>query len=153
MGYAIGIAVQGDSADVARLGLSISPSKTARDLLVSYLQVAPREERAHCIDKRGWHGDLFVTASEYIGCSTVRVVFQNTNFIEPAQSVAGPMEEWRDSIGQLSSGNSRLIFASSTAFAPTLAKLVIEVLDMRVIIISLKFSNLKVMGGCHDKTS
>jgi len=36
------------------------------------------------------------------------------------------MDEWRDTIGQLSSGNSRLMFAISTAFAPTLAKLVGE---------------------------
>ena len=122
--------LQGDSADVrrelARLGLSISPSKMARDLLASYLQVVPIEARARCVDKLGWHGDIFVTASESIGCSTERVVFQNKNFIEPAQSVAGTMEEWGDTIGQLSSGNSRLIFAISTAFAPTLAKLVGE---------------------------
>lgn len=122
--------LQGDSADVrrelARLGLNISPSKTARDLLASYLQVVPIEARARCVDKLGWHGDVFVTATESIGHSSDRVVFQNTNFIEPAQSVAGSMEEWRDTIGQLSSGNSRLMFAISTAFAPTLAKLVGE---------------------------
>jgi len=69
-------------------GLSISPSKTVRDLLASYLQVAPIEARARCVDKLGWQGDVFVTASESIGRSTERVVFQNTNFIEPAQSVA-----------------------------------------------------------------
>ena len=45
--------LQGDSADVrrelVRLGLSISPSKTARDLLASYLQVVPVESRARCV--------------------------------------------------------------------------------------------------------
>jgi len=122
--------LQGESTDarreLARLGLSISPSKAARDLLTSYLQVFPVEDRARCVDKLGWQGDIFVTASESIGRSSERVVFQNTNAIEPAQSVSGSVEEWRKTIGQLSSGNSRLIFAISTAFAPVLAKLVGE---------------------------
>ena len=120
----------GDSSDIrrelARLGLSISPSKTARDLLASYLQVFPIEKRARCVERLGWHGDVFVTASESIGMSSEQVVFQNSNAIEPALSASGTVEEWRDSIGSLASGNSRLIFAISTAFAPTLANIVGE---------------------------
>ena len=54
------------------------------------------------------------------------MVFQNTNAIEPALSTKGSVEEWRDSIGRLVSGNSRLVFVISTALAPTLAKLVGE---------------------------
>ena len=42
--------LQGDASDVrrelARLGLAISPNRTARDLLTSYLQVFPIEARA-----------------------------------------------------------------------------------------------------------
>jgi uncharacterized protein (DUF927 family) len=41
-------------------------------------------------------------------------------------SSSGTAEQWRESIGQLASGNSRLIFAIATAFAPSLAKLVGE---------------------------
>ncbi|KTD57886.1 DUF927 domain-containing protein [Legionella shakespearei] len=119
--------LQGDSSDIrrelARLGLTISPSKTARDLLVSYLQVFPVEVRARCVDRLGWHGDIFVTTSESIGQSSEIIVLQNTNAIEPALSTSGTVEQWRDSIGRLASGNSRLIFAISTAFAPTLANI------------------------------
>ncbi len=47
--------LQGDPSDVrrelARLGLSISPNRTARDLLTSYLQVFPVDARARCVDK------------------------------------------------------------------------------------------------------
>jgi uncharacterized protein (DUF927 family) len=122
--------LQGDSSEVrrelVRLGLTISPSKTAHDLLASYLQVFPVEARARCVDRLGWHGDIFVTASESIGQSSEVVVFQNTNAIEPALSVSGTVDEWRDSIGRLASGNSRLIFAISTAFAPTLANILGE---------------------------
>ncbi|CZH54810.1 inner membrane protein [Legionella pneumophila] len=122
--------LQGDASDVrrelARLGLSISPNRAARDLLASYLQVYPVDARARCVDKLGWHGDVFVTASQCIGNATEKIVFQNTNAIEPAASVKGSFEEWRDSIGRLASGNSRLVFAISVALAPVLAKVVGE---------------------------
>ncbi len=122
--------LQGDASDVrrelARLGLSISPNRTARDLLASYLQVFPVDARARCVDKLGWHGDVFVTASQCIGQSTEKIVFQNTNAIEPAMFSKGSVEEWRDSIGRLASGNSRLVFAISVALAPVLAKIVGE---------------------------
>ncbi len=122
--------LQGDSSDVrrelARLGLSISPNRTARDLLTSYLQVFPVEARARCVDKLGWYEDVFVTAGLCIGQTTEKIVFQNTNAIEPALSSKGSVEEWRDSIGRLAAGNSRLVFAISTALAPALAKLVGE---------------------------
>lgn len=119
--------LQGDVSDVrrelARLGLAISPNKSSRDLLTSYLQIFPVEARARCVDKLGWYDDIFVTANESIGNTAEKVVFQNTHAIEPALSVSGTVEEWRDSIGKLAEGNSRLIFAISTAFAPILAKL------------------------------
>ncbi|CEG59369.1 DUF927 domain-containing protein [Legionella fallonii] len=119
--------LQGDSIDVrrelVRLGLSISPSKSARDLLASYLQVVAVEDRARCVDKLGWHQDVYVTASMSIGQSTEKVVFQNTNSIEPALTVSGTVSQWRDTIGRLATGNSRLVFAISTAFAPVLASM------------------------------
>ncbi len=122
--------LQGDSSDVrrelARLGLTISPSKLARDLLSSYIQVFPIEARARCVDKLGWHDGIYVTASEAIGESTEQIVFQNANSLEPALSTAGSVEDWRNSIGRLAEGNSRLIFAISTAFAPCLANLIGE---------------------------
>lgn len=122
--------LQGDSSDVrrelARLGLAISPNKLARDLLTSYLQVFPVEARARCVDRLGWYGEIFVTANECIGDTKEKVVFQNTNAVDPALSSSGTVEQWRASIGQLASGNSRLIFAIATAFAPSLAKLVGE---------------------------
>ncbi|WP_133136768.1 DUF927 domain-containing protein [Legionella rowbothamii] len=119
--------LQGDSSDVrrelARLGLAISPNKLARDLLTSYLQVFPIEARARCVDRLGWYEDVFVTANGSIGTNEEKVVFQNNNAIEPALSCSGSVDEWRNSIGRLASGNSRLVFAIATAFAPSLAKL------------------------------
>ena len=118
--------LQGDSSEVrrelVRLGLTISPSRAARDLLTSYVQVFPIEARARCVDKLGWHGDVFVTGALSIGHSKEKIVFQNINAIEPAFSSLGSVTQWKDSIGQLARGNSRLVFAIASAFAPSLAK-------------------------------
>ncbi len=122
--------LQGEGADVrrelARLGLAISPSKAARDLLSSFLQVWPVESRARCVERLGWHGAVYVTPAESIGQDGEIVVFQNSHAIEPAFSVAGTVEEWRDSVAALAAGNSRLVFALSVAFAGALADVVGE---------------------------
>ncbi len=122
--------LQGDGSEVrrelARLGLAISPGKKSRDLLAYYLQVWPVEERARCVDRLGWHGGVFVTPDESIGQDGEIVVFQNAHAIEPAFSIAGSTEEWRDSVGRLAAGNSRLVFALSVAFAGALATVIGE---------------------------
>ncbi|HAT2065368.1 TPA: DUF927 domain-containing protein [Legionella pneumophila] len=119
--------LQGDASEVRRelasLGLTISPHKISRDLLTTYLQVFPVEDRARCVEKLGWHENLFVTPSQIIGHPCEKIVFQNSHAIESAMSVSGTVDDWRESIGQLASGNSRLIFAISAAFAPALAKI------------------------------
>ncbi len=117
--------LQGDASDVrrelARLGLSIAPSRVARDLLTTYIQVFPVEERARCVEKLGWYQDVFITADKCIGNSQELMVFQNNNAIEPALSVSGTVDQWRHSIGRLAAGNSRFVFSLSCAFAPALA--------------------------------
>jgi uncharacterized protein (DUF927 family) len=117
--------LQGDGSDVrrelARMGLFIAPSKSARDLLASYLQVWPVEARARCVDRLGWHGSVYVTPSESIGQDNEIVVFQNAHALEPAFAVSGTVEAWRDSVAMLAAGNSRLVFAISAALAGTLA--------------------------------
>ncbi|HAT1825505.1 DUF927 domain-containing protein [Legionella pneumophila serogroup 1] len=119
--------LQGDASEVRRelasLGLTISPHRISRDLLAPYLQVFPVEDRARCVEKLGWHENLFVTPSQIIGHSCEKIVFQNSHAIESAMSVSGTVDDWRESIGRLASGNSRLVFAISSAFAPALAKL------------------------------
>lgn len=117
--------LQGDGVDVrrelAQAGLSIAPGRAARDLLASYLQVWPVKDRARCVDRLGWQGSVYVTPAESIGERGERVVFQNAHAIEPAYSVAGTADDWRDSVARLSQGNSRLVFALSVAFAGPLA--------------------------------
>ena len=122
--------LQGDGSDVrrelARLGLSIAPGKKSRDLLSVYLDIYPVQARARCVERLGWHGAVYVTPSECIGQQDETVVFQNTNAVEPAFSVLGTADQWRDSIGHLAAGNARLVFTLSIAFAGPLAELADE---------------------------
>jgi len=117
--------LQGDGVDVrrelARAGLAIAPGRAARELLASYVQVWPVKDRARCVDRLGWHGAVYVTPAESIGENGERVVFQNSHAIEPAYSVAGTADDWRDTVARLARGNSRLVFAVSVAFAAPLA--------------------------------
>ncbi|PQO87272.1 hypothetical protein C5614_31210 [Massilia phosphatilytica] len=122
--------LQSDGTDMrrelARMGLSIAPGKAQRDLLASYVQVWPVENRARCVERLGWHGGVYVTPSESIGQEDEIVVFQNAHAIDPALSTAGTLEEWRASVARLATGNSRLVFALSAGFAGPLADVVGE---------------------------
>lgn len=119
--------LEGDGSDVrrelARLGLQISSELTARNLLSAYIKQWPVENRARCVDKLGWHGDVFVLPDETIGNAGELVVFQNAHAIDPAFSTSGTASEWRDSVAHLAQGNSRLVFALSVAFAGALANI------------------------------
>jgi uncharacterized protein (DUF927 family)/phage/plasmid primase-like uncharacterized protein len=118
--------LQSDGTDMrrelARMGLSIAPGKAQRDLLASYVQVWPVEHRARCVERLGWHGSVYVTPSESIGQRDEIVVFQNAHALDPALSTSGTLDDWRASVALPSSGNSRLVFALSTALAGPLAE-------------------------------
>lgn len=87
------------------------------------MQVFPVEARARCVDKLGWHNKVFVTANQAIGESEEKIVFQNTNAIESSHSSSGTVDEWKNSIAKLAMGNSRLVFAIASSFAPSIARL------------------------------
>ena len=117
----------GDGLDVRRelmrTGLEISPNRAARDLLCMYLQSWQVDERARCVDRLGWLGGVFVLPDEAIGAEAETVVFQSASAVEPAFSEAGTLAGWRESVAALASGNTRMVFAISCAFAPPLADL------------------------------
>jgi putative DNA primase/helicase len=119
--------LEGDGSEVrrelARLGLHISPNQTERNLLQAYIKVWPVEIRARCVERLGWHGNVFVMPSESIGTATELIVFQNAHAIEHAYSESGSVEAWRESVASIAVGNSRLVFAISAAFAGPLASI------------------------------
>ncbi|MHB8915018.1 MAG: DUF927 domain-containing protein [Thiobacillus sp.] len=119
--------MEGDGSEVrrelAKLGLNISPNPNARNLLAAFIKVWPVERRACCVNRLGWYGDVFVRPAESIGKFSELVVFQNAHAIEPAYSESGTADEWRDSVARLAQGNSRIVFALSTAFAGPLVSI------------------------------
>ncbi|TCV90546.1 DUF927 domain-containing protein [Sulfurirhabdus autotrophica] len=117
--------LEGDGSEVrrelARLGMRIAPNQIERGLLLAYIKVWPVEARARCVERLGWYGNIYVTPFGQIGGDGEITVFQNTQAIEPAFSESGTADEWRNSVAILATGNSRLVFAISTAFAGPLA--------------------------------
>jgi len=91
-------------SELARLGLAISTGRTARELLLTYLQMWPVKRRARCVERLGWHGSVYVVPSETIGEKSEHVVFQNAHALEPAFSTSGTMEEWRDHVAAMAKG-------------------------------------------------
>jgi len=122
--------LQGDCADVRReladKGVQINPSKRGCDRLAIYLQNYPIKQRALCVERLGWHGDVFVMPNRVIGDSQELTVFQNPYGIESTFSQSGTVEQWRDTVARYAMGNSRFTFVLSFSFAAPLAVLVDE---------------------------
>lgn len=122
--------LEGDGAEVRRelanRGLHISPNQTERALLSAYIKVANVKTRALCVQRLGWHGNVFITPAGAIGKSDEIMVFQNAQSVEPAFSTSGSIADWRNSVAASAQGNSRLMFAISTAFAGALAEIANE---------------------------
>lgn len=104
------------------MGLRIAPSPRARNLLTQYIQTRQPEAFATCTDRIGWHGHAFVLPHETIGDAAERIVFQTDNAVENTFRSKGTADAWRERVGTLCAGNSRLVFAVACAFAGPLLR-------------------------------
>jgi putative DNA primase/helicase len=104
------------------LGLAIAPSTRARNLLTQYIQTRQPEQFASCTDRIGWHGRAFVLPHETIGDDAERIVFQTDTAMENTFRGKGTPQQWRELVGALCAGNSRLVFAAACAFAGPLLR-------------------------------
>lgn len=109
-------------AALLNMGLRIAPSPAARNLLTQYIQTRQPGEFASCTDRIGWHGRAFVLPHETIGDDAERIVFQSESQMENTFRVKQDAAAWRDRIGALCVGNSRLVFAVACAFAGPLLR-------------------------------
>lgn len=103
-------------------GLRIGTSPRARNLLTQYIQTRQPEDFTTCTDRIGWHGLAFVLPRETIGDEAERIVFQSDQAMENTFSVKGTADLWRERVGALCAGNSRLVFAVACAFAGPLLR-------------------------------
>ncbi|HJV07267.1 MAG TPA: DUF927 domain-containing protein [Chromobacteriaceae bacterium] len=121
----------GDGAELAkelvRGGLDIDPTRKARELLNAYLVRSTPPQLVRCTNRTGWHGGAFVLHDEVIGKLEGEDVFLQSERDETLGMVqSGSLEDWRENVARLASGNSRLVFALSLAFAAPLADLANE---------------------------
>lgn len=102
------------------MGLQIAGSGKARSLLTQYIQTAQVEQRARCVERTGWHGNVFVMPDRTIGEDEERILFQSTSATPGTFRQKGKLFTWQANVAALCAGNSRLVFAVSAAFAAPL---------------------------------
>lgn len=122
---------RGDGLEVAGMlldaGLSMAPG--ARQKVITYLQTARPDARARITSRTGWHASsdgpgVFVLPETAYGPGADEWIYEAEGSSVHAFKHKGTPEQWRDNIGRLCMGNSRLLFAVSIAFAAPLLYLV-----------------------------
>jgi putative DNA primase/helicase len=103
-------------------GLKIGTSPRARTLLTQYIQTRQPKDVTTCTNRTGWHGPAFVLPRETFNDEAERIVFQSEQAMENTFSVKGTPDQWRERVGALCAGNSRLVFAVACAFAGPLLR-------------------------------
>ena len=99
-------------------GLEITTDPNRRRRLAEYIMGVELPHFARCVSRTGWHGDLFVLPDRTIGNTGSEPVILQTDGGEGARlAIAGTLEEWRRSIAEPCTGNSRLVLALSMGFA------------------------------------
>ena len=116
--------LSGDGNEYRRMllsmGLQIGGSGKARNLLTQYIQTAQVEQRARCVERTGWHGNVFVMPDRTIGEDEERILFQSASATPGTFKRKGKLTDWQANVAARCAGNSRLVFAVSAAFAAPL---------------------------------
>lgn len=109
-------------------GLYIAPG--GRRAVLDYLQTQSPEKRARTTSRTGWHGEgdelLFVLPDGAIGTATDEWLFDSGAPDASPYKQRGTLKQWRDNVASMCAGNSRLVFAVSSAFASPLLHLIGE---------------------------
>ena len=105
--------------DLANQGVVIAPSGKARNLLQSYLMSYPTAKRALCVERAGWHDDVYVLPNKQIGQhkKSDLVVYQTTQGVESSYQNKGTLEQWQNNISMPIASHSKLVVAMCSAFA------------------------------------
>ena len=115
----------GDGAEIQRVlfdrGLDAATGAKARGLLVRCLAGVKINTRANAVASTGWCGTAYVLPDGTIGQENDdRVILQTAGAVDHDYNTKGDLQSWRNNVARLAVGNSRLMFAISTAFAATL---------------------------------
>lgn len=101
-----------------REGLTITTSAKLRRLVGDYIQHATPDIRARCVNRTGWHGDVFALPRETIGDNEAEpVLFQAATVDGVTLGEAGTLAGWIETVAAPCAGNTRLVLAVCTGFA------------------------------------
>lgn len=117
----ISMAEIGGNGDLVRQklleqGLRISPDKSAKDLLIRYLNDACPQQLARMVKRFGWHGDTYVLRDIAYGQKQGELFIPEIQGSCDTFQCAGTLEEWQEHIGRYCQGNPLLALAVSFAF-------------------------------------
>lgn len=109
-------------------GLELRTGKRIRDRLSLYLATSKPKITVVSTDKVGWHNHVFVFPESTIGNleENERVAFQSAAGSDHRFRTEGALTDWQANVAHLCAGNSRLVFAVSTAFASCLLTPLVE---------------------------
>ncbi|KXV57144.1 DNA helicase [Acetobacter tropicalis] len=107
-------------------GLTLSGAQGAKTAFIEWICSIKTSNRARSVYQTGWHffpdGAVYVLQDEVFGQAGEPVVLQAEGSEPNLFGVRGTAEEWRDRIGVLCRGNSRLVLSAALGFAaPILA--------------------------------
>ena len=110
-------------SELASRGWLGATPKRARDLLARYLNDSQPVNRILVVSETGWHKDAFILPDAAIQSATTieQIILQDKVIRNPYQS-SGSLEEWRNTIGVLTEGNSLLMLVVCAALAAPLMK-------------------------------
>ena len=107
-------------ADLLSMGLMIEPGLKAKNYLTTFIQTRDVPERVRCVERTGWHDDVYVLPDRTIGQGNEQVLFQTTGGVVSQFKQRGTLADWQTHVSAHCSGNSRLFFFVSAGFASLL---------------------------------
>ncbi|HKR77529.1 MAG TPA: DUF927 domain-containing protein [Rhodanobacter sp.] len=111
----------GDGEELRAVLLSeglVITSHQNRRMLADYIQRQAPEVTARCVDRTGWHGDVYALPRETFGdTENEPVLFQAASLDGLTLGQGGTFEGWREQVAMRCAGNSRLVLSVAAAFA------------------------------------
>lgn len=107
-------------ADLLSMGLMVEPGLKQKNHLTTYIQTADVPDRVRCVERIGWHDDVYVLPDKTIGNGGETVLFQTVGNTTSQFKQRGTLAEWQTHVAAHCRGNTRLLFFVSAGFASLL---------------------------------
>lgn len=108
-------------------GLRIKEGKHGRELLSKYIQCSNPSARLRCVNRLGWHNNVYILPQETIGDTPEeKIVFQANIPLVDHHETKGTLQDWQQYVAKYCVDNSRLCFCVCVGFAAPLLHLLGE---------------------------